>query len=96
MEIIEKIPIINDHLTIREIGGDIVILSEKDLEIHNLEGTAAFLWKCIDGESTVGEIIRKLFDAYEVTMEQAKADIVKFIEECEKKRLVSFRNQDKG
>jgi hypothetical protein len=94
MESIDKIPIINKHLTIREIGEDIVILSEEDLEIHNLEDTAAFLWKCIDGKSTIGDIIRKLYDTYEVTMEQAKADIVKFIEECEKKRLISFRNSD--
>jgi hypothetical protein len=96
MEIIEKIPRISDHLTIREIGEDIIILSEEDLEIHNLEGTAAFLWKCIDGKSTIGDIIKRLFDEYEVTIEQAKADIVEFIEECEKKRLISFCNSDKG
>lgn len=90
MDIMKRIPVVNNHLTIREIGDDVIILSEEDLEIHNLEGTAAFLWKCIDGESALQGILDKLLLEYDVSVEQAKNDIVEFFEECEKKRLIAF------
>ncbi|MBN1696492.1 MAG: PqqD family protein [Spirochaetales bacterium] len=95
MDIFEMIPVTNSQLTVREIGDDIVILSEETLEIHNLEGSAAFLWKCIDGKTTVGDIRDKLCHEYEVTAEQAKDDIAEFFDECEKKNLISFRDTDK-
>jgi len=95
MEILKSIPEINNQLTIREIGEDIIILSEDDLEIHNLEGTAVFLWKCINGKSTVKQILKKLCDEYEVSSEQAESDVIEFFKECKIKKLVSFLHEKK-
>lgn len=90
MNPMERIPVINNHLTVREIGEEIIILSEEDQEIHNLEGTAAFLWKSINGKSSIQEICNNLLKEYEVSVEQAQKDILEFFDDCEKKRLVSF------
>lgn len=93
MKILKKIPVINNHLTIREIGEDIIILSEEDLEIHNLERSAAFIWMCIDGKTTLQGILKRLCDKYDVSVEQAKNDIIEFFKECENKNLISFLDQ---
>ena len=90
MKVMERIPVINNHLTIREIGEEIIILSEEDLEIHSLEGSATFLWKCIDGKTTLQDILKKLCDEYDVSIERGKKDIIDFFEECESKNLISF------
>jgi len=93
MEILSKVPVINEQLTIREIGEEIVILAEETGDIHSLEGTAGFLWGCIDGNKTITEIINNLCDEYDITYDIAQSDAIDFFNDCIDKNLVSLKEK---
>lgn len=93
MDIMQKVPVITDGLTIREIDDEIIILVEKNEEIHNLEGTAAFLWKMIDGKNRVEDILNRLLAEYEVPAAVALPDLNEYLEECKNKGLIYFREK---
>lgn len=46
-------------------------LTENGLALNE---TAAFIWGCCDGKTSVGEIVKKLVDEYEVDEKTAKSD----------------------
>lgn len=91
MEIINKVPVKNEQLTIREIGEEIIILSEETGDIHSLEGTAVFLWMCIDGNKTIAEIINNLCAEYDITHDIAQGDAIDFFNDCINKNLVCLK-----
>jgi hypothetical protein len=86
-----QIPVVADNLIVREIDDEIVILSEAGDQIHSLEATAAFLWKCIDGSTTIQALAEKLCREYDVTVEQVREDVMDFITDCLNKQLIILK-----
>jgi hypothetical protein len=84
----QDVPRANPELTVRDIGDETIILSEKGDMLHTLNAVAAFLWRHIDGEKTVRQILAALLQEYEVSEEAAKADLLRLLEELQEKKLV--------
>jgi hypothetical protein len=59
----------------RRIGDDIVIIREGDLFSHVLNKTAAIIWELCDGKSGIDEIASKICELFEVSYEEALADV---------------------
>ena len=71
---------IKDGYILRNIGGsDIVVAvgaeSRRFSNMIKLNSTAAFIWKCLESETTEEELVKKLTEQYDVSEEQAKADV---------------------
>jgi coenzyme PQQ biosynthesis protein PqqD len=83
-------PVRNPQLAWREIDGEIVIISPEDSQVHELNETAALVWKSADGARTVEEIVAQIAAEYDVTHESAKQDVVELIAQlCEKQLLTA-------
>jgi hypothetical protein len=63
----------------RRIGDDIVVLKDDGLSTHVLNKTGGFIWELCDGTLDIDEIAARLCERFDVTIEQAKADIEEFI-----------------
>ncbi|SFB14030.1 Coenzyme PQQ synthesis protein D (PqqD) [Acetitomaculum ruminis DSM 5522] len=64
-----------------------------DFETGNyylLKGSATDIWDFIQTETTIGEIIDKLLEIYDVNPEECKASVVDFLEELKSKGLIEL------
>ncbi len=57
-----------------EVDGEAVLLDEASQRLHLLNTTAALVWVCFDGESSIGEIVTDLSDELGETRAVVLAD----------------------
>lgn len=75
---------IKDGFTLRNIAGsDIVVPVGNASKVFNgmitLNDSGAFLWSALQKDTTIDEVVAKLTGEYEVSTEQATADVQKFV-----------------
>jgi len=62
-----------------EVDGEAVLLDEETNRLHLLNATGSLVWMCLDGESTIGEIVRDLSDELDVPYDVALADTINIV-----------------
>jgi hypothetical protein len=72
----------------REIAGEAILVPIRrhaaDLEsIYTLSDVGAFIWKLIDGKTSTSEIKSAIVDEYDVSPEEAEADLAEFLQQLE-------------
>jgi hypothetical protein len=81
-------PVRNPKLAWREIEGEIVIISPEKSQVHELNETAALIWKQADGKSDAEQIAARLSEEYDVTREAARTDVNELLARLEEKDLL--------
>lgn len=81
-------PTRNTQLAWREIDGEIVIISPEDSQVHELNETAALIWKAADGAQSVDEIAAGVAAQFDVALETARADVAELIVHLAGKHLL--------
>lgn len=76
-------------LCVRELGGAIIIITENGDQLHSLDETGSFIWRAINGRSTVSDIAARLCAEYDVERSRAEADILTFLASLEDKNLIT-------
>ena len=66
-----------DNSIWREIEGNIVVIKDDGTMIYLLNRTAARIWEMCDGNFGPDEMAAKLYERYDVSLEQASADVRK-------------------
>jgi hypothetical protein len=89
-------PTRNPQLAWREIEGEIVIISPEDSQVHELNETAALVWKSADGAQSVDEIAAGMTAQYEVSLDRALADVAELIAQLREKQLLLTAVAAKG
>jgi hypothetical protein len=89
-------PIRNPQLAWREIDGEVVIISPEDSQVHELNETAALVWKFADGERTADEIAASLATEYDVASDSARKDVAELIAQLADKQLLLVAAAAKG
>lgn len=84
---------IKDGFTLRNIAGsDIVVPVGNASKVFNgmitLNDSGAFLWSALQKDTTVDEVVAKLTSEYEVSTEQATADVQKFVDMLRENDLI--------
>jgi len=64
-----------DELIWRRIGDEIVIITPDGLATHILNKTAACVWELCDGQHGMPEMANDICQRFEVSNEQARADV---------------------
>ena len=59
----------------REVDNEIVVINSDGRKVHVFNKTAAYIWKMCTGEYRSDEIVTRLCERYDVTMEKATADV---------------------
>lgn len=78
----------NPILAWRELDGEIVIISPNNSVLHELNETASFVWKQLDGRRSGAEIATSLAAEYDVKPEDALGDIETLVEELASRQLL--------
>jgi hypothetical protein len=82
-------PVRNPQLAWREIDGEIVIISPEDSQVHELNETAALVWKSANGARTLEEIVAHITAEYDVTHESATQDVAELVAQLREKQLLT-------
>lgn len=76
---------IKDGFVLREVAGDVVVLPSGDLEINamiTLNESAAFLWKKMQEEITVDQLVQAVVESYpDVDAATAKLAVEGFVQQ---------------
>jgi hypothetical protein len=64
----------------RRIGDDVVVIKDDGQSIHVLNKTAALIWEICDGMCGINEITTRLCERFDVSFEDAYADVKEIIE----------------
>lgn len=78
----------NPDMVSRLIGDEFILVPIRrnvaDLEsVFTLGGTGVRIWELIDGKLTVGELLARLVDEFEVEPDQAEADMAEYLQSLE-------------
>ena len=79
----------NPQLAWREIDGEIVIISPEDSQVHELNETAALVWKHADGAQSLEQIAADIAAMYDVTNESAERDVAELIAQLAERQLLT-------
>ena len=74
----------NKDFVFRKIGDETILVPIKDNvgdmgSIYNLNEVGAFIWEQLDGEKTLLDIKNMILDEFQVSPEQAQADLCDFV-----------------
>ena len=78
----------NEHFIYRKIEHETLLVPIKDNVgdlncIYNLNEVGAFVWDNMDGEKTLGHIIDMITEQFDVSAQDAQADLGEFISDLE-------------
>ena len=74
-------PAQNQEAIWRRIGDTIVVIKEDGLSSHVLNKTAAFIWELCDGNLDIEDVATRVHQRFDVSLENAQADVHDIIEE---------------
>jgi hypothetical protein len=86
----DSIPVPVNGLCVRELGDTIIIITESGDELHSLDEAGGFIWRLIDGKTTVMHIIEKMCQEYDVDRSRAEHDLTNFLSSLKEKNLITI------
>lgn len=86
---VDKVPMMVETLPWQEIEGSILLLQPSEKFAHELNEVGAFVWKAIDGKTTVGQIIDRVIDEFEVERKEIEEDIDLFLSDLRDKKILA-------
>lgn len=69
----------NPDAACRVYDGQAMIVLPGHSEVNVLNAIGSFIWNGIDGRRTLGEIVQQLLNEYDISREQAVADLEEFV-----------------
>jgi hypothetical protein len=90
-DISTAVPVPIPGVTWRLLGGQAVAVTQ-DRKLHTFENDVATgIWTRIDGQATIGEIIRAILDEFAVDEQTARADVTTFVDLLQARGLIFLR-----
>lgn len=80
----------NEKTASRVLAGEAIVLTPQNSKIHSFNETGSRIWELLAKEPTVRELVAKIRSEFEVSEEQARADVIAFLEELAAKGIVTF------
>jgi Coenzyme PQQ synthesis protein D (PqqD) len=80
--------ITNSDLVERDLGDEIIVMSQDGQFIHSFEDTAFWIWKRIKDGITPTKILNEMISMYDVKEHVAKNDLIFFIEDLQQKGVL--------
>lgn len=66
-------------VTTRDVNGETLILDRKHEDVHQLNGSASYVWQCCDGRISVHEIAVAMAKDFSIDLEVAERDVADII-----------------
>ena len=84
------IPKRNENITWKEFVTDSILLDLRSGDFFDVNDVGLMIWKQIDGQQTVKEIITKLAASFDTADEEIASDVNEFLKELVDKGLITF------
>ena len=84
----------SEDVVAREIEGELIIvplvagIGDMEDELFTLNDTGKAVWKRLDGQKNLGDIIADLAQIYEAEPDEIKNDVIGLVEELVKRRML--------
>lgn len=78
----------NTKIPWRLIEGEAVLIDSEEGELIRLNEVGAEIWKLIDGQRTLGNLIEHLVAGFEVSERRARKDVQRFVRRLLRQELV--------
>ncbi len=88
---LESVPVPAGNLITKEIGDEIILVSEKENLIHTINGVGAVIWRSIDGSKNLRVIVDDICTEFDVNRDSAEKDLFLFISELEKNGIITLK-----
>ena len=75
------------------LGDDVVMMDVEQGSYYGLEAVAARIWTLTEQPISVGSLCKRLVTEYQISPEQCRADVMAFLGELLKQRLVHMAAQ---
>ena len=85
-----KKPIKLDGLMERDLVEERILYDVGGKVVHVLNEVAGFVWDLCDGENTVDGIAKAAVESYDVSIEEARADIEACLKELEELSVIHY------
>lgn len=85
-------PIRDKRVVWRDIAGEVVIAERDNHTVHVLNKTASLIWILADGTRQADAIAAEVCCKFEVSPEQARADVDEFCQQLLEARLISIED----
>lgn len=72
----------------RDLGDEIVLMSQDGQEIHSFEDTALSIWKSIKSGSSPEKIVIEILNEYKVEEDIIRNDLSDFLTDLEQKGII--------
>jgi len=78
------------HLSVKEIEGQTVILDREHGKLHELNQSASYIWQLCDGHTPVSEIVSAMARAYDRLPTDVERDVTNALQQLEALRLIEW------
>ena len=96
MVLLDSYPCRSDDIVWRLIDGEVVILTADGHEIHTLNKVGSAIWELTDGTRNLKEIITQICERFDVSIEEAQADVLDFAKQLMDKKILQITNTEAG
>lgn len=79
----------NPRAAWRVYDGEAVIISPDDSTLHALNAVGTLIWEAADGKTTMGTIVSRICDEFDVEPAEAERDAAAFIEKLRQRGLLA-------
>jgi hypothetical protein len=83
-------PVRNPDIVVREEEKEALLFNPADGNMMCINETGILVWRLSDGSHTVGDIIGKIMDSYEVLKEDAEKDCLTYLKELEDSGFLGY------
>jgi coenzyme PQQ biosynthesis protein PqqD len=73
----------------QEIGENSLVLQPAQRFAHELNDLGTFVWKSIDGQRSVADIIDLVFEEFDADKSEIEQDVLVFIQQLHEKKLIA-------
>ena len=80
----------NENVIWRVVDGEVIVLLPEGAMLHALTGCGSRIWELIEGETSVVDIVQRIYDEYEVEPQRATKDITEFIHRLAAMKLIEI------
>lgn len=71
----------DDAVMVREVNGEILVLDNRSSQIHQLNGTASFIWRSCRQGASVPDTAAAFAQAFGVDDDTARCDVAQTVEQ---------------
>jgi len=81
-------PQVNQDLLTRSVDGELIVLDNKENEIHQLNISASLIFNKCDGSLSIASIAQSLVDEFDISVDQALQDVLTTVRSFKDKGLI--------